>query len=656
MGGSGGNNGTIPPLASIPEPQYSTAKISVWWDIENCQVPKGCDPHSIAQNIASALVKMNYGGAVSISAYGDTNRIPAYVQQALNSTGIALNHVPAGVKDASDKKILVDMLFWAVDNSAPANYLLISGDRDFSNALHQLRMRRYNILLAQPQRASAPLLAAARSVWLWTSLLAGGPPVTNVESLPLLHNGYGQKVNNDQLRIPVTESFLPSQPVDTFYESAHSVNQRFSSMGRGTTDAKYKGKQLRKTSSQPIIPRTSGSPVGFQDDQNSANSYQPEYPHPKQDSQELSGVYNSKESVGLATPNCFPGDTDSSWTHSSNFQKSYQDHYSLPVRPSNFSMPPASAFPPGNLFPPNQHGRPPHLMPPRWDGPSSKSAPLLNLPDIGKLNLSEYPSRDYNSSVSQSWKGGQLKPNSMLESPNQVNTNSPVKGHTTNNSSPFLHDTQKSSHPNGAPEFSLPPSSAIGTAGNVSSSGVWGTPGCPRPSEYIQGLIGMILLTLNTLKSEKMMPTEANITDCIRYGDLKHRSTDVKKALESAVEQQLVVKQNLGASQLYVGKNEKLWKCVNPIGANPKQYPKATWDELQNFLKSSSGRSVIIASNCRYEAATIIKNLCLKDHSLGEILQILYMAINIRKWIIHHQSGWQPINITLAETNPDSGC
>ena len=50
------------------------------------------------------------------------------------------------MKDASDKKILVDMLFWAVDNPAPANYLLISGDRDFSNALHQLRMRRYNIL------------------------------------------------------------------------------------------------------------------------------------------------------------------------------------------------------------------------------------------------------------------------------------------------------------------------------------------------------------------------------------------------------------------------------------------------------------------------------------------------------------------------------
>ena len=85
------------PMASTAERQYVTAKTSVWWDIENCQVPKNCDPHTIAQNISSALVKMNYCGPVSISAYGDTNRIPASVQHALSSTGIALNHVPAGI-------------------------------------------------------------------------------------------------------------------------------------------------------------------------------------------------------------------------------------------------------------------------------------------------------------------------------------------------------------------------------------------------------------------------------------------------------------------------------------------------------------------------------------------------------------------------------
>lgn len=87
-GGGGGVSG---------EWQYGQAKTSVWWDIENCQVPKGCDPHLIAQNVSSALANMDYMGPVSISAYGDTNKIPASVQHALSSTGIALNHVPAGI-------------------------------------------------------------------------------------------------------------------------------------------------------------------------------------------------------------------------------------------------------------------------------------------------------------------------------------------------------------------------------------------------------------------------------------------------------------------------------------------------------------------------------------------------------------------------------
>lgn len=62
------------------------------------------------------------------------------------------------------------MMLWAMDNQAPANIMLISGDRDYSYALHQLGMRRYNILLARPDKASEPLIAAARKFWLWTSI------------------------------------------------------------------------------------------------------------------------------------------------------------------------------------------------------------------------------------------------------------------------------------------------------------------------------------------------------------------------------------------------------------------------------------------------------------------------------------------------------
>ncbi|XP_013597159.1 PREDICTED: uncharacterized protein LOC106305328 isoform X1 [Brassica oleracea var. oleracea] len=161
-------------ITHTAEAEYVTAKTSVWWDIENCPVPKGWDAHSIAQKLNSALVNLNYRGPLTITAYGNTELIPKPVQQALSSAGISLNHVPSGKKDASDKKILVDMFLWVLENPAPANLMLISGDGDFSYALNRLRMLRYNILLAHPLQASPFLVASARTSWMWRSLIATG--------------------------------------------------------------------------------------------------------------------------------------------------------------------------------------------------------------------------------------------------------------------------------------------------------------------------------------------------------------------------------------------------------------------------------------------------------------------------------------------------
>ena len=64
------------------------------------------------------------------------------------------------------------MFLWVLENPAPANLMLISGDGDFSYALNRLRMLRYNILLAHPLQASPFLVASARTSWMWRSLIA----------------------------------------------------------------------------------------------------------------------------------------------------------------------------------------------------------------------------------------------------------------------------------------------------------------------------------------------------------------------------------------------------------------------------------------------------------------------------------------------------
>ncbi|GMI66700.1 hypothetical protein like AT3G62200 [Hibiscus trionum] len=625
------------------ESQYVAAKTSVWWDIENCQVPKHCDPHAIAQNISSALVKMNYCGPVSISAYGDTNRIPSSVQQALSSTGIALNHVPAGVKDASDKKILVDMLFWAVDNPAPANYLLISGDRDFSNALHQLRMRRYNILLAQPMKASAPLVAAAKSVWLWMSLSAGSPPLSSGESTKLAngHNSF----NPEMLYNPIPEMVQYSQPMVFSSQSAALVNQNAPNSGR-IGDSKYKGKYTRKIPNQPSVSRASSMPATtIQEKMNNGYPYQPEYSQAmsfKKAPHEFFGGSEPAVSASKSTPNFFPSNHDFPGSNNGNFMGNgiLQNHHPHSLRPNNLPLQSASAQ--DKLLPPNTQNHGFRPLPPSAEGARYLAPP--NMPDIGKLNISQPSTHAQNPSSFTHQNGKEFKTNSIEPLPYQGVLNVLQKSHVLHNGQASQQASNR--YPCG-PEFPPPSSSLISSS---SSNGSWGAQGCSPPSEYVQGLIGVILLALNTLKIEKIMPTEANITDCIRYGDPKHCNTDVKKALDSAVEQHMVLKQSLGAVQLYVGRNEKLWKCVNPIGGNPNQYSKATWDGIQIFLSSPAGRSAMMASQCRYEAALALKKACLEEFALGDALQILNMVVAMKKWIINHQSGWQPITVTLPET------
>ncbi|KAL0541736.1 hypothetical protein IC582_021791 [Cucumis melo] len=657
-------NGDVAPAATpaaSAEPQYIRAKTSVWWDIENCQVPKGCDPHAIAQNISSALVKINYCGPVSISAYGDTNRIPNSIQQALSSTGIALNHVPAGVKDASDKKILVDMLFWAVDNPAPANYLLISGDRDFSNALHQLRMRRYNILLAQPQKASAPLVAAAKSVWLWMSLVAGGPPMSSTESSQLV-NG----IPTSEPQISQTSGFDQNmhtgQAIVHKPENVNLGNQRSYSTER-MGDNKHKGKYVQKSSNQPVISRALSSPASMQE-KNPNFLNQPNHMQAKQFKKaphEFFGNSNPVGSSSQSTPNLFiensshaRTDANGSIGSSSFHQPPHLNHarsdgnismgnsssYQPPhMRQNNMQLHPP--FRPDNVFPPNSLNHNSFPVP---------GQPELSAPNISQLHISDYPNYPINSQNFHQ-QTGEFRPHSKSQNP--ANFNAPDKGRSQHGGQSFHHDALNKRHARDAVEYA-PHSSSTTVTRSLSHNDGWGSQGQPPPSEYIQGLIGVILLALNTLKVEKIMPIEANIADCIRYGDLRNCNTDVKMALDSAVEHNMVVKQNLGAVQLYVGKTEKLWKCVNPLGGYPNQYPKAIWDKIRNCLASPAGRSAMMASRCRYEAALILKKECLTDFALGDVLQILHMITSMKKWITHHISGWQPINIILAEGNTDA--
>lgn len=117
-------------------------------------------------------------------------------------------------------------------------------------------------------------------------------------------------------------------------------------------------------------------------------------------------------------------------------------------------------------------------------------------------------------------------------------------------------------------------------------------------------LISIVVSTLGSLEIGKLLPTETNITNYIRYGDVNHRNIDVKKALECAIERKIITKQILveGVLTLYVGKHQKPWECLNPLGGKLKQQTKKKrWVKIQDFLTTDEGKFAMMATQCRYE-------------------------------------------------------
>ncbi|XP_072969921.1 uncharacterized protein [Typha angustifolia] len=153
--------------------ESKSVRVAVWWDFENCHIPGGVNVFRVANRITSALRSSGIKGPVAITAFGDVAQLSRSTQEALISTGISLTHVPHSGKNSSDRSFMADVVYWIAQNPPPAHFFLISGDKDFANILHRLRMSNYNVLLASPDSASGVLCSAATIMWPWAALAKG---------------------------------------------------------------------------------------------------------------------------------------------------------------------------------------------------------------------------------------------------------------------------------------------------------------------------------------------------------------------------------------------------------------------------------------------------------------------------------------------------
>ncbi|XP_071738520.1 uncharacterized protein [Rutidosis leptorrhynchoides] len=144
----------ISPNYNHKDDMMAKETVSVWWDMESCKIPEGCDTSLIRSNIESALLNERYSGT-EFFAFGYRKTLTEIDDevQGLKTTGFSLDYIPEDEEGTIKDYMYNKMLLWAIDNkkeNTSHTILLISGDRYFFHSLHDLIARNVAILLAQP--------------------------------------------------------------------------------------------------------------------------------------------------------------------------------------------------------------------------------------------------------------------------------------------------------------------------------------------------------------------------------------------------------------------------------------------------------------------------------------------------------------------------
>ncbi len=126
-------------------PPHSRPVVGIFWDIENCNVPRGKDAGGVAEKIR-AMDFCKDKAEMEFRVVCDVTKEQEEVIDDLNAAQVTVQHVAAGrKKNASDEKLRQAMRHF-VDNYTkhfvcPVTLVMISGDQDFAPDLSDYRRR-----------------------------------------------------------------------------------------------------------------------------------------------------------------------------------------------------------------------------------------------------------------------------------------------------------------------------------------------------------------------------------------------------------------------------------------------------------------------------------------------------------------------------------
>ncbi|CAG5031554.1 unnamed protein product [Parnassius apollo] len=148
--------------------------IGIFWDIENCQVPRGCSAIDVVAAIRAKFLSGRREADFVVVC--DVRKEATNRLQELNDAQVSLIHVCGTQKNAADEKLRQCMRRFGELHSAPAALLLISGDINFAADLSDFRHRKnMEVILVHKQNTSSALITCASSHYCYNEITAHLP-------------------------------------------------------------------------------------------------------------------------------------------------------------------------------------------------------------------------------------------------------------------------------------------------------------------------------------------------------------------------------------------------------------------------------------------------------------------------------------------------
>ncbi|XP_050346256.1 meiosis regulator and mRNA stability factor 1 [Nymphalis io] len=204
--------------------------VGIFWDIENCQVPRGCSAIDVVAAIrAKFLTGRREADFVVVC---DVRKETPNRLQELNDAQVSLIHVCGTQKNAADEKLRQCMRRFGELHTAPAALLLISGDINFAADLCDFRHRKnMEVILVHKQNTSSALIACASSHYCYNDLTA--------------HLPRNPKVSQTEEEEPTCEMEVANLPMD---QPPERVSRRLRRLADNCG-----GKVLRVTASTAML-------------------------------------------------------------------------------------------------------------------------------------------------------------------------------------------------------------------------------------------------------------------------------------------------------------------------------------------------------------------------------------------------------------------